>query len=43
MNISNWIVSLNEADAELAMNFSCFLLRYNREIDYQDFSDDLNI
>ena len=27
----------------MALDFSSFLLRYNRELDYQDFADDQNI
>ena len=43
MNIDNQIVSENEAEAELAMDFSSFLLRYNRDLDYSDFTVDINI
>ena len=43
MNIASSIVSSDEAESDLALDFSSFLLRYNRDLDYQDFSDDLNI
>ena len=43
MNIANLIISSEETESDLALDFSSFLLRYNRELDYQDFSDDLNI
>jgi hypothetical protein len=33
----------NQEIADLALDFSSFLLRYNRELDYQDFSDDATI
>ena len=43
MNVANMILSPEETDSDLALDFSSFLLRYNRDLDYQDFSDDLNI
>jgi len=33
----------DDYESDLALDFSSFLLRYNRELDYQAFSDDLNI
>ena len=29
-----------EEDSDLALDFASFLLRYHRDLDYQDFSDD---
>ena len=43
MNITKSVVSQNETEQDLALDFSSFLLRYNRDLDYADFSDDLNI
>jgi|TARA_B110000285_G_C14890947_1_gene498528 hypothetical protein len=43
MNIAQLIISSDEKESDLALDFSSFLLRYNRVLDYQDFSDDLNI
>ena len=43
MNIAKTIISNDEAESDLALDFSSFMLRYNRDLDYQDFSDDLNI
>ena len=43
MNIARAIISSDEAESDLALDFSSFMLRYNRDLDYQDFSDDLNI
>ena len=43
MNIEYYVASGTEADSDLALDFSSFLLRYNRDLDYEDFSDDYNI
>jgi hypothetical protein len=40
MNLSAFVLSSNTKDADLALDFCAFLLRYHREIDYSDFSDD---
>jgi len=40
MNIAKVINSTKEAESDLALDFSSFLLRYHRDIDYSDFSDD---
>ena len=40
MNLSSYVLSTNPKDADLAMDFCAFLLRYHRDIDYSDFSDD---
>ena len=40
MNMSSYILSGNPKDVELALDFCAFLLRYHREIDYNDFSED---
>lgn len=40
MNLSAYVLSSNPKDSELALDFCAFLLRYHREIDYTDFSDD---
>ncbi len=40
MNLSAYVLSSSPKDAELALDFCAFLLRYHREIDYSDFSDD---
>jgi hypothetical protein len=40
MNLSAFVLSSNPKDADLALDFCAFLLRYHREIDYSDFSDD---
>lgn len=40
MNISSIISASTEADSDLALDFASFLLRYHRDIDYSDFSDD---
>jgi hypothetical protein len=41
MNISSNITSNEEEEATLALDFASFLLRYHRDLDYSDFSDDL--
>ena len=43
MDIAHYIQSTVEVDSDLALDFSSFLLRYNRDLDYADFSDDLNV
>lgn len=43
MNISNLIMSGIDEEADLALDFSSFLLRYHRDLDYSDFSDDINV
>ena len=40
MNLSAFVLSSNPKDADLALDFCAFLLRYHREIDDSDFSDD---
>jgi BioD-like phosphotransacetylase family protein len=40
MNISAIITSNAEEEADLALDFSSFLLRYHRDLEYGDFSDD---
>lgn len=40
MNLSAYILSQNPKDTELALDYCAFLLRYHRDIDYSDFSDD---
>jgi hypothetical protein len=40
MNMSVYVLSQNFKDQELALDFCSFLLRYHKDIDYQDFSDD---
>lgn len=40
MNMAIFILSSSPKDVELALDFCAFILRYHREIDYQDFSDD---
>ena len=43
MNISSFIESSDLDDQELALDFTSFLLRYNKDLHYQDFSDDLAV
>lgn len=43
MNTAAIITSSNEEEATLALDFSSFLLRYHRDLDYADFSDDLYV
>ena len=43
MNVANAIQSGNDTEADLSLDFSSFLLRYNRDLDYTDFSDDEQI
>jgi len=40
MQIASLIMSQVDEDSDLALDLSAFLLRYNRELDYSDFSDD---
>lgn len=40
MNMSVYILSQSFKDQELALDFCAFLLRYHKDIDYSDFSDD---
>ena len=40
MNLSAYILSSNPKDVDLALDFCAFLLRYHRDIDYNDFSED---
>jgi hypothetical protein len=40
MNLSAYILSSSPKDADLALDFCAFLLRYHRDIDYNDFSED---
>lgn len=41
MDVAYSIISTNPKQSDLALDFACFLLRYNRDLDYPDFSDDL--
>ena len=43
MNLSIFVLSTSPKDTELALDFCAFLLRYHREIDYGDFSDDSTV
>lgn len=40
MNMQPYILSNNYKDTELALDFCSFLLRYHKDIDYNDFSED---
>jgi hypothetical protein len=40
MNMTAYVLSQNFKDQELALDFCAFLLRYHKDIDYSDFSDD---
>lgn len=40
MNLSTYVLSSIQRDQEMALDFCAFLLRYHREIDYSDFSED---
>jgi hypothetical protein len=40
MNIASIINAQKEEDSDLALDFSSFLLRYHRDLDYADFADD---
>jgi hypothetical protein len=39
MNMGAHIMSTNQSESELALEFCSFLLRYHRALDYGDFSD----
>jgi hypothetical protein len=41
MDIAYTINSSNPKQSDLALDYASFLLRYNRELDYSDFSDDV--
>jgi len=43
MNMQLYVLSANPKEQELALDFCAFLLRYHREVDYQDFSEDQNV
>lgn len=43
MDISSIIQRGNDQEQDLALDFTSFLLRYNRLLDYSDFSDDAEI
>ena len=43
MNLAEAILTSDEIEQELALDFSCFLLRYNQDLDYGDFSDDTKV
>jgi len=43
MNISEMVLSKIEAEQDLALDFSSFLLRYHRDLNYEDFSDDKDV
>jgi hypothetical protein len=40
MKLVEYMFSQSQEVADMALDFSSFLLRYNRELDYQDFADD---
>ena len=40
MNMATYVLSQSFKDQELALDFCAFLLRYHKDIDYSDFSDD---
>ena len=40
MNLASYIMSSNPKEVDLALDFCAFLLRYHRDIDYTDFSED---
>jgi hypothetical protein len=40
MNMAAYVLSTNFKDQELALDFCSFLLRYHKDIDYTDFSED---
>lgn len=40
MNITSIILASREEDSDLALDFASFLLRYHRDLDYPDFSDE---
>jgi hypothetical protein len=40
MKLVEYMFSQTQEVADMALDFSSFLLRYNRELDYQDFADD---
>src|SRR3569833_939048 len=40
MNLGPYILSQNYKDQELSLDFCSFLLRYHKDIDYVDFSED---
>ena len=41
MDIAYTVLSPNQKQCDLALDFASFLLRYNRDLDYTDFSDDV--
>jgi len=41
--LSDMILSKIEAEQDLALDFSSFLLRYHRDLNYEDFSDDPDV
>lgn len=43
MNFEESIKSTDEEHSVAALDFACFLLRYNRGLDYQDFSNDFEV
>ena len=43
MNIGEMVLSKIEAEQDLALDFSSFLLRYHRDLNYEDFSDDKEV
>ena len=43
MNIGEMILSKIEAEQDLALDFSSFLLRYHRDLNYEDFSEDKDV
>jgi len=43
MDIAYTMQSTNPKEADLALDFASFLLRYNKDLDYKDFTDNLEI
>lgn len=43
MNVASSVQAGNDHEQDLALDFSSFLLRYNRDLDYSDFSEDEQI
>jgi hypothetical protein len=43
MEIAQRVQSPDDIESELYLDFTSFLLRYNRDIDYSDFSDDVTV
>ena len=43
LNLSIKFIAKNQEINDICLDFTSFLLRYNRELDYSDFSDDPEI